>query len=287
MSPHKKQNPFGREHSRSMRRQKSERRQVAQNAARQQHAHGPPKQRPFPPAHRAVPRADIAHGVHRAPNDTGKQQSKQNGVCPQRARKIQPQQRQPHAGRAAQRAPEPKRRMDGARRAAPCKADPQRIPRAQQHRRQQPPGQPAHARTLLFFHPCTPPFSACSVPIIVSSARRCQGGAEKTKNHIDFYRRSVVKYHSRHKRRTDKRGWRNRQTRTFEGRVVIPCEFKSRSSHQKWKDRRLMSAVFLCIVVLIIYYLFDLLGTRFPFDLDLDKMASAQSCVNGSPMAAL
>ncbi len=29
------------------------------------------------------------------------------------------------------------------------------------------------------------------------------------------------------------RGWRNRQTRTFEGRVVIPCEFKSRSSHQK------------------------------------------------------
>ena len=86
---------------------------------------------------------------------------------------------------------------------------------------------------------------------------------------------------------TVEREWRNRQTRTFEGRVVIPCEFKSRSSHQKWKDRRLMSAVFLCIVVLIIYYLFDLLGTRFPFDLDLDKMASAQSCVNGSPMAAL
>ena len=28
------------------------------------------------------------------------------------------------------------------------------------------------------------------------------------------------------------RGWRNRQTRTFEGRVVIPCEFKSRPSHQ-------------------------------------------------------
>ena len=112
------------------------------------------------------------------------------------------------------------------------KKSPQRIPRAQQHGRQQPPGQPAHARTLLFFHPCNPPFSACSVPIIVSSARRCQGGAEKTKNHIDFYRRSMVKYHSRHKRRTDKRGWRNRQTRTFEGRVVIPCEFKSRSSHQ-------------------------------------------------------
>ena len=87
--------------------------------------------------------------------------------------------------------------------------------------------------TLLFFHPCTPPFSACSVPIIVSSARRCQGGAEKTKNHIDFYRRSMVKYHSRHKRRMDKRGWRNRQTRTFEGRVVIPCEFKSRSSHHR------------------------------------------------------
>ena len=89
MSPHKKQNPFGREHSRSMRRQKSECRQVAQNAARQQHAHGPPKQRPFPSAHRAVPRADISHGVHRAPNGTGKQQSKQNRVCPQRARKIQ------------------------------------------------------------------------------------------------------------------------------------------------------------------------------------------------------
>lgn len=211
--------------------QKSERRQVAQNAARQQRAHGGPQQRSFPPAHRAVPRADIARGVHRAPNGTGKQQSEQNGVCPQRGRKVQPQQRQPHAGRAAQRAPEPKRRMNGARRAAPRKAGPKRIPRAQQHGRPQPPDKPAHACTLLFFHRRTPPFSACSFPIIVSPAQRCQGWAEKTKNHIDFYRRSVVKYHSRHKRRADKRGWRNRQTRTFEGRVVIPCEFKSRSSH--------------------------------------------------------
>ena len=33
--------------------------------------------------------------------------------------------------------------------------------------------------------------------------------------------------------RTDKREWRNRQTRTFEGRVVIPYGFKSRLSHQK------------------------------------------------------
>ncbi len=29
------------------------------------------------------------------------------------------------------------------------------------------------------------------------------------------------------------REWRNRQTRTFEGRVVIPYGFKSRLSHQK------------------------------------------------------
>ena len=28
------------------------------------------------------------------------------------------------------------------------------------------------------------------------------------------------------------RGWRNWQTRTFEGRMVTPCGFKSRSSHQ-------------------------------------------------------
>ena len=27
------------------------------------------------------------------------------------------------------------------------------------------------------------------------------------------------------------RGWRNRQTRTFEGRVVYPCRFKSGPSH--------------------------------------------------------
>ena len=29
------------------------------------------------------------------------------------------------------------------------------------------------------------------------------------------------------------RGWRNRQTRTFEGRVVTPCGFKSHPSHQQ------------------------------------------------------
>ena len=28
-------------------------------------------------------------------------------------------------------------------------------------------------------------------------------------------------------------GWRNRQTRTFEGRMVHPCEFKSHPRHQK------------------------------------------------------
>ena len=33
-------------------------------------------------------------------------------------------------------------------------------------------------------------------------------------------------------RTTDMREWRNRQTRTFEGRVVIPYGFKSRLSHQ-------------------------------------------------------
>ena len=44
------------------------------------------------------------------------------------------------------------------------------------------------------------------------------------------------------------RGWRNRQTRTFEGRVVIPCEFKSRSSHQLIAGSMLpaMSFFFLC-----------------------------------------
>ena len=33
------------------------------------------------------------------------------------------------------------------------------------------------------------------------------------------------------------REWRNRQTRTFEGRVVIPYGFKSRLSHQIKKSR--------------------------------------------------
>ncbi len=33
------------------------------------------------------------------------------------------------------------------------------------------------------------------------------------------------------------REWRNRQTRTFEGRVVIPYGFKSRLSHQKKAQR--------------------------------------------------
>ena len=44
------------------------------------------------------------------------------------------------------------------------------------------------------------------------------------------------------------RGWRNRQTRTFEGRVVIPCEFKSRPSHQLIAGSMLpaMSFFFLC-----------------------------------------
>ena len=44
------------------------------------------------------------------------------------------------------------------------------------------------------------------------------------------------------------REWRNRQTRTFEGRVVIPYGFKSRLSHQTPPFRRwsfsLFSAVF-------------------------------------------
>ena len=33
--------------------------------------------------------------------------------------------------------------------------------------------------------------------------------------------------------KSEMREWRNRQTRTFEGRVVIPYGFKSRLSHQK------------------------------------------------------
>ena len=32
---------------------------------------------------------------------------------------------------------------------------------------------------------------------------------------------------------SSEREWRNRQTRTFEGRVVIPYGFKSRLSHQE------------------------------------------------------
>ena len=39
------------------------------------------------------------------------------------------------------------------------------------------------------------------------------------------------------------REWRNRQTRTFEGRVVIPYGFKSRLSHQK-KALAIASAFF-------------------------------------------
>ena len=37
----------------------------------------------------------------------------------------------------------------------------------------------------------------------------------------------------RSERTKDTREWRNRQTRTFEGRVVIPYGFKSRLSHQE------------------------------------------------------
>ena len=37
----------------------------------------------------------------------------------------------------------------------------------------------------------------------------------------------------RSERNRDMREWRNRQTRTFEGRVVIPYGFKSRLSHQE------------------------------------------------------
>ena len=42
----------------------------------------------------------------------------------------------------------------------------------------------------------------------------------------------------------DMREWRNRQTRTFEGRVVIPYGFKSRLSHQEDSAR---SPLFLAI----------------------------------------
>ena len=42
------------------------------------------------------------------------------------------------------------------------------------------------------------------------------------------------------------RGWRNWQTRTFEGRMVTPCGFKSRSSHQpKTKSKDLVFFVLL------------------------------------------
>ena len=40
------------------------------------------------------------------------------------------------------------------------------------------------------------------------------------------------------------REWRNRQTRTFEGRVVIPYGFKSRLSHQK-ADELLVCLLFI------------------------------------------
>ena len=44
----------------------------------------------------------------------------------------------------------------------------------------------------------------------------------------------------------DTREWRNRQTRTFEGRVVIPYGFKSRLSHQNRVDTLRLSALFFC-----------------------------------------
>ena len=47
------------------------------------------------------------------------------------------------------------------------------------------------------------------------------------------------------------RGWRNRQTRTFEGRVVNPCRFKSGPSHQK-------STRFYKNLVDFTYYLFTI-----------------------------
>ena len=45
-------------------------------------------------------------------------------------------------------------------------------------------------------------------------------------------------------RTTDMREWRNRQTRTFEGRVVIPYGFKSRLSHQTESGRNSRSDSF-------------------------------------------
>ena len=41
-----------------------------------------------------------------------------------------------------------------------------------------------------------------------------------------------------------KRSWRNRQTRTFEGRMVTPSEFKSRWPHHKKNKHRLFCAYF-------------------------------------------
>ena len=50
------------------------------------------------------------------------------------------------------------------------------------------------------------------------------------------------------------REWRNRQTRTFEGRVVIPYGFKSRLSHQ--------NRVITFVIALFFCYDFDGTWTR-------------------------
>ena len=55
-------------------------------------------------------------------------------------------------------------------------------------------------------------------------------------------------------RTTDMREWRNRQTRTFEGRVVIPYGFKSRLSHQ--------NRVITFVIALFFCYDFDGTWTR-------------------------
>ncbi len=60
------------------------------------------------------------------------------------------------------------------------------------------------------------------------------------KNFIKTFKKTLdngnsVCYNRQRSERTksEMREWRNRQTRTFEGRVVIPYGFKSRLSHQR------------------------------------------------------
>ena len=80
--------------------------------------------------------------------------------------------------------------------------------------------------------------------VTASVRKTIKNEADRTKNvSLDIFSKKLKKYQKKHLTfillgdilsnvPSGMREWRNRQTRTFEGRVVIPYGFKSRLSHQ-------------------------------------------------------